>query len=135
MVNLLPACSDRSRDHPQGPPTYIRHASTNPGALQISWVSYSRPGPPPQMTDDGLIKFASRPAAGRGARVVSQCVGNSGWGRFGCVVAVTPQNRMQVWVINNGPNIVFATHTGPNRSEITEVERVAMGIAESKKGP
>ena len=130
-VSPLPTWSDKSRDNPQGPPTYIRHASANPGALQVSWASYTAAGAPPRMTDDGLIQLAMRLATGSGAQFVSRHNGNSSWGRFGCVVATTPQHRMQIWVINSGPESVLVTHTGPNppdEVEILEAEQIAMGI-------
>ena len=138
-IDLLPTWTDRSRDHPQGPPTYIRHASSDPGALQVSWASYSRPGPPPQMTDGGLTQLATRLATSPGARIESSTVGKSAWGRFACVVAHAPDRRMQVWVINNGPDNVLVTHSysgsgQPDASELSEAEQIAMSIRVTEGG-
>jgi hypothetical protein len=130
-VNLPPTWSDQSGEYPEGPPTYIRLASANPGALQISWASYTRAGPPPPITDEGLIQLATRLATSSGERVVSQKNGDSNWGRFGCVVAITPQQRLQVWVINNGRDKILVTHTGPNppdEAELSEADQIVMDI-------
>lgn len=130
-INLLPTWSDKSGDSPQGPWTYVRHASANPGALQVSWARYTRPGPPLEMSDERLVSVVRGLAAKPGAQILSQSNGNSIWGRFGCVVATTPKFRFQAWLINKGPDNVLVTHTAPltvDEEELSEAEQIAMGI-------
>jgi hypothetical protein len=130
-INFPTSWSDASSDNPQGPPTYIRHTSENPGALQVSFASYTGAAPPPHMTDEDLIQLASNLAMSPNAKEISKSNGNSNWGRFGCVVSTSPEFRMKVWVINKGTETVLVTHTGPNppdEAELSEADQIVMGI-------
>ena len=52
-VTLLKGWSDISKENPDGPPTFYRHRSDNPGALQISFAEY-KSGEIPNPTEEDL---------------------------------------------------------------------------------
>jgi hypothetical protein len=121
-VNLLPGWTDYSYENPEGPPTFLRDASSESGPLQVSWAWYAS-GKEPNPTDEELIGLAK--GFGKGfdePELLETSSGKCAIGRYGTAVFRTKESaRVQAWYLSNGRDFVTVTHIGVGQPEPEEV--------------
>jgi hypothetical protein len=135
FVPLPDGWSDRSGSHPTGPSTYIRHASAEPGALQISLAEYKH-GAIPNLDSAGLINVA-RSVGKQLGEIVEESSGSCALGRYGYVLFRSAHvARAQVWCLTDGHVAVLATHIcqhPPEAVEIQEARAIVEGLRLTQK--
>jgi len=138
-VQLLPDWSDHSHENPDGPPTYLRDTSADPGPLQVSWAWYES-GEVPNPSDDDLISLAIGVQKSFESPQLNETrAGSCTIGRFGTAVfRCKDYGRVQAWYLSNGRDIITVTHIAGEDVDPIEVkeaqqivEQLAIGRADN----
>jgi hypothetical protein len=132
-VKPLPGWSDHSKWNPDGPPTYLRDLSDEPGPLQISFLEYLS-GSIPNPTVNDLIQLASEHASKfESGEVVSTESGDCALGRYGSATIRSSEfELMRIWYLSDGLSFVLATYicpTLPNPPELEEAEKIVLSVS------
>ena len=127
QIRLLPSWT--SADNPGGPATFIRHASHDSGALQVSLMAEYTEGELPHPTPQDLVELAECHGARQDAgELVETDSGACQLGSFGTAVFQSSEYpRIQLWYLSNGYDFVLATHvcsTEPEAAEVKEAQQI-----------
>lgn len=131
-VRLPEGWADHSHENPDGPPTYLRDLSDEPGPLQISLTLYEGgeiPNPSEQTLVEMCRELGEQHALGRPTQENS---GECAFGKFGTVIFRTSESpRIQFWRLSNGKDFVLATHVcsvEPEPVEVQEAEQIVKAL-------
>ena len=132
-ILLIEGWTDISRENPDGPRTFRRAASENPGVLQISVQATYSGGRKPDPTTQQLIGFAAGFIQRGGGQLIHANSGECKLGLFGAVQGALPGcSFMRVWVLSNGYDFVLATQTvtegSPDQRDLDEGHSTVMNI-------
>lgn len=132
-VQLPPDWSDHSHENPDGPPTYLRDISADPGPLQVSCAWY-KSGEVPNPSDDDLISLAKGVQNSfESPELIESAAGPCMIGRFGTAVFRCGDfGQVQAWYLSNGRDIITVTHiAGENVDpvEVKEAQKIVEQLA------
>jgi hypothetical protein len=111
QVRLLSNWVDFSKNNPNGPPTFFRTGTKDPGLLRISMYAEYRGGAIPNPTGEQLVDLAK----GHGERqksgeLVETRSGTCALGVFGTAVFRSGKwPHAQLWYLSDGKDFVLAT--------------------------
>lgn len=123
--------------NPEGPATFIRADTDEPGVLQVSLYAEYKSGKTPNPTARDLIELA----CGHGERhavgeLVETSSGVCDLGTFGSAVFQSEEYaREQFWYLSNGWDFVLATlicTTEPDPDEVAEAQQIVQMLTLSE---
>jgi hypothetical protein len=114
-----------------GPATFCRANSSS--AFQVSWAE-KKGGAIPNPSGKDLIAFALNFGAQNNfGEVVESRDGTCRFGNYGTAIfRSTKHSRIQLWIVSNGRDFIFATHICdqvPSNEEISEAQSIAESLA------
>jgi hypothetical protein len=137
QITLPRGWVDYSHENPDGPPTYLRDLSSDPGPLQVSWAEYkSGPVPNPSATD--LEQMSREHGQESFGAAIESSSGTCDFGHMGTAIFRSAEHsRVQFWHISNGRDIIMVTHICPEEPDPDEVREVqdivrALTLSEGK---
>jgi hypothetical protein len=112
-IELIPGWTDISQVDPEGPLTFVRDASEDSGALQVSIQAEYVGGNIPDASREALTSIVERVALkDPAAEFRGSSTGVCALGQYGTIlVSLAGFSWFQVWVLSNGRDFVLATHT------------------------
>jgi hypothetical protein len=124
QIKLPKGWVDYSKENPDGPPTYLRDLSEEPGPLQISWAEY-KGGAVPNPSPEDLQQMSRQMGEQSGyGRLVESASGSCDFGRMGTATYLSTDQRVQLWHLSNGRDFIMVTHIGPESPDPDEVREV-----------
>jgi len=137
-IKLSESWNDCSMQNPDGPLTFIRGISKNPGALQVSFA-IRKGGQIPNPSYEDLINMAIEVGKGMDfGEIVESFSRDCTFGILGSAVFTSRElARSQIWYLSNGEDFILATHICPEMPESNEVEEakdIVNNLYISKKG-
>lgn len=129
--------SDRSRENPEGPATFVRDRSADPGVVQVSHTEYAN-GAMPDPTVEDLVALATASAQQQsGAVLLEVSSGHCVFGSWGSAVFRTSEcPRFQTWHLSNGRDFIVATYIAcaePDPIEVLEAHAFVLSLTLTKK--
>ena len=137
QIELPKGWVDYSKEKHDGPPTFVRDLSEEPGPLQISWAEY-KGGVVPNPSAEDLQQMSREIGEQQDyGRLVESSSGECEFGRMGTATFQSTGQRVQLWHLSNGKDFIMATHIGPESpdpDEVREVQEIvrALTLAEGK---
>ena len=136
-VKLSKEWSDHTHEYPNGPGTFIRHASKEPGVIQVSFTLYEK-GEIPNPSCEDLIELAKKIGDNLPAGdLVETSSGRCTFGIFGTAIFKSKEfPRTQVWYLSDGYNFILATHICtalPEPEEVAEAQEIISSIFITKR--
>ena len=137
QIKLPRGWVDYSAENPDGPPTYLRDFSEEPGLLQISWAEYKN-GPVPNPSAEDLEQMSREMGEKQDyGQLVESSNGVCAFGHMGTAVFQSTEHRVQLWQISNGKDFIMVSHIAPESPDLDELREVheivrALTLAEGK---
>lgn len=132
-ILLLQGWENISRENPDGPSTFRRVASKNPGLLRVSVQATYTGGKKPDPTVEDLIGLARNLITGKGGQVSVTNSGKCKLGLFGAAQGTPPKGGfVRLWILSNGCDFLLATQTSaqgtPDEQDLLEGHSTVMNL-------